>query len=152
MWGEKMRTASSSQQQLCEREASGRGLQSLRVKNLHPSCQSNVRVAKFCMYRLWEHCPNTGHFFRELPEEIHHQTREKTKRGDWIEQTGSQPEEVKDPKTTGVGSSSMGSGQSTQDVSVVLSASSLRRTSDQMLNKGKTWQPFIPSKTKSCAR
>lgn len=62
MWGEKMRTASSSQQQLCEREASGRGLQSLRVKNLHPSCQSNVRVAKFCMYRLWEHCPNTGHF------------------------------------------------------------------------------------------
>lgn len=34
----------TSPQQLCELEGSGRRLQSLRVKHLHPSCQSKVRV------------------------------------------------------------------------------------------------------------
>ena len=79
--------------------------------------KSEGGLAKFCLYKLSKHCANAEHFSGSSWRRHFTRTREKTRRGHWIQPTGTQLGEVKGvprtPRPRGLGGSNTRSSQST---------------------------------------
>ena len=106
------------------------------------------RMVKFCLYKLSKHYSHKT-FLRNLLEEAVHQNRRKPRDSTRGSQRGAQ-----DPKITRW----RGSVHTGEHMNLYKEqgeppwAQSLLMMRNQTLNKGKTWQLFIPSKTKCCTR